>query len=76
MLSDAVSTASGATSQDAHFSPNHHLDINEFLELKEVVTDILPKVTADNFGFVEFNEDDVKSSESKAAMLSWLSDFL
>ena len=34
------------------------LDINEFLELKEVVKDILPKITPDNLGYTEFNFED------------------
>jgi len=34
------------------------LDINEFLELKEVVKDILPKITPENLGFTEYNEEE------------------
>ena len=56
---------------------SNKLDINEFLELKEVVKDILPKITAENLGFTEYNEEeDLHAYNSKQAMLKWLKEFL
>ena len=53
------------------------LDINEFLELKEVVKDILPKITPENLGFTEYNEEeDLHAYTSKQAMFKWLKEFL
>lgn len=53
------------------------LDINEFLELKEVVKDILPRITPENLGFTEYNqEEDLHAYNSKQAMLKWLKEFI
>jgi hypothetical protein len=38
-----------------------------------VVKDILPKITNENFGFIEYNEEEEdKAHVSKSAMLVWL----
>lgn len=52
----------------------HTLDITEFMEIKDVVKDILPRLTNENFQHIEYSIDD--QNKSKEAMLKWLLEFL
>jgi hypothetical protein len=73
----AVTPKAAPSEQESVKTEFNKLDINEFLELKEVVKDILPKITPDNLGYTEFNfEDDLYAYSSKQAMLKWLKEFL
>ena len=46
------------------------------MELKEVVTDILPKITSDNLEHIDYDSDeDDLGPKSHESMLAWLSEF-